>query len=124
MQIHGVPVFVCTAEGEMVRTESDAVQLAVDAGVQYAEWVVLPTERLDDAFFDLRTGMAGAILQKFAMYRMRLAVIGDISAHTEGSTSFRDMVRETNRGNHAWFGPSLDDFRAKLAQAAQASGRR
>lgn len=124
MQIHGVPVFVCTAEGEMVRTEGDAVQLAVDAGVQDAEWVVLPTERLDDAFFELRTGMAGGILQKFAMYRMRLAVVGDISAHTEDSTSFRDMVRETNRGSHTWFGPSLDDFRAKLAQGTRTPERR
>jgi hypothetical protein len=49
-------------------------------------------------------------VQKFVNYRMRLAVVGDVSAHEAASEPFRDWVRETNRGKDIWFVPDLASF--------------
>lgn len=69
--------------------------------------VVLYKESLDESFFDLKTGFAGEILQKFANYNMKLAVIGDYSHYT--SKSLRDFIYESNHGNLAFFKGSLDE---------------
>ncbi|MBA0052324.1 DUF4180 domain-containing protein [Streptomyces sp. AJS327] len=114
-RIHDVPVLLCPAEGETVAGEREALDLIGDASYQGAEWVVLPAERLGADFFRLRTRVAGDIVQKFANYGMRLAVLGDISAHTEASAALRDFVRESDRGRQLWFPVDLDDLRARLA---------
>lgn len=69
--------------------------------------VVLYKESLDESFFDLKTGFAGEILQKFANYNMKLAVVGDYSHYT--SKSLRDFIYESNKGNLAFFKGSLDE---------------
>ncbi|MFJ3162121.1 DUF4180 domain-containing protein [Streptomyces kanasensis] len=113
--IHDVPVWVCPAEGSPVATEQDALDLIGDAGYHGARWVVLPVERLDGAFFRLRTRVAGDIVGKFANYRMGLVVLGDVSAHTADSDALRDFVRECDRGTQTWFVPDLDALRDRLA---------
>lgn len=68
-----------------------------------AELVVFEVEQLAPAFFDLRTGLAGAILQKFQNYGLRVAILGDISPHTASSTALADFVRETTRRGEVLF---------------------
>jgi hypothetical protein len=105
-------VHVCAQD---IRNDRDAVDLIAQAHYEHhAEWVVLPVEHLSPEFFVLRTGQAGAIAQKFVDYRMNLAVVGDIEDHLAASTSFRDWVRETNRGKQLWFVPDLESFAARL----------
>ena len=53
--------------------------------------------------FRRASGVAGEFLQNLVNHRLRLAVIGDLSALLEGSEALRDFVRESNRGSHAWF---------------------
>ncbi|MER0243620.1 DUF4180 domain-containing protein [Streptomyces sp. HSW2009] len=113
--IHDVPVLRCAAEGEPIRSEQDALDLIGDAGYQGAQWVVIPVERLDPAFFQLQTRIAGDIIQKFANYRLGLIVLGDITAHTATSTALRDFVRESNRGRQNWFLTDEDELEARLA---------
>ena len=89
-----------------VASDRDAVDLIAEAHYGHqAEWVVLPVELLPDEFFQLRSGLAGAIAQKFVDYRMKLVIVGDVSAHIAASTAFRDWVRETNRSRHLRFVP-------------------
>ena len=76
--------------------------------------VAIPAERLDDRFYQLSTGVAGEIMQKFVNYRIRLAVVGDISTHVAGSGALRDLVRETNKGNHVWFVNDLQELDGRL----------
>lgn len=113
--IHDVPVLVCSPDGEVICAEADALDLIGNASYQGAQWVVLPAERLGDDFFRLSTRVAGDMVQKFAQYRVCLAVVGDISRYAEASTSLRDFVRECNRGRQTWFLPDIDAFRARLA---------
>ncbi|MDG9702991.1 DUF4180 domain-containing protein [Streptomyces sp. DH37] len=100
--IHGTPVLMCADEGGTIG-EREALDLIGDAGYQGARWVAVPAGRLDEDFFRLRTGVAGEIVQKFANYRLGLAVVGDVSARTAASASLRDFVRECDRGRQTWF---------------------
>ncbi|NUT21493.1 MAG: DUF4180 domain-containing protein [Hamadaea sp.] len=108
---------IVSPEGPPFTGEADVTDLIGDAFGTGAELVVLPADRLPAEFFSLRTGIAGAIAQKFVNYHIRLAVVGDISEHVEGSTALRDFVFETNRGRQLWFLPSLAELEARLAGA-------
>jgi hypothetical protein len=56
---------------------ADALAASIDAG-----GVVLDETQLGPDFFDLRTGLAGEVFQKFTNYRARLAiVVADESAY-------------------------------------------
>lgn len=72
------------------------------------------TERLSDDFFVLRTGLAGAITQKFVNYHQRLAVVGDLSAKLAESNALRSWVEESNRGRHLWFVATLQELNDRL----------
>ncbi|MFX7870694.1 DUF4180 domain-containing protein, partial [Acinetobacter baumannii] len=62
----------------------------------------------------------GAIAQKAVNYRLKLAVIGEISEHLAASDDLRDWVREAGRRGDLWFEPSLDDLAAALERAGTA----
>lgn len=75
--------------------------------------IALNKEAVDERFFDLRTGLAGEVLQKFINYRMRFAVYGDFSRYT--SKALCDFIRESNRGRHIFFVPTAEEAVQKLA---------
>ncbi|MGH2840871.1 MAG: DUF4180 domain-containing protein [Solirubrobacteraceae bacterium] len=52
-----------------VRTGGDALGLISEECAQDAEWIAVQVTRLDPAFFDLRTGVAGELVQKFVKLR-------------------------------------------------------
>ncbi|MFI9816513.1 DUF4180 domain-containing protein [Saccharothrix variisporea] len=107
----GVPVLECDPDGPPIATVDDAVELvgSVFLGARVA---AVPVRRLDERFFALGTRFAGEVMQKFVNYRLRLAVVGDISAHLASSAALRALVAESNRSDHVWFVPdfaALDD---------------
>ncbi len=81
---------------------------------QQAEMVLLPVDRLSPSFFELRTGLAGAIAQKFVTYGMRLAIIGAISSVALESPALRAFVSESNRGERIWFLDQTEDLGKRL----------
>ncbi|WP_196217995.1 DUF4180 domain-containing protein [Streptomyces blattellae] len=115
--LHGVTVLRCAPGGPPLDGESAALDLIGDAGWRGAELVAVPVERVPDDFFRLRSGIAGAIVQKFVNYRLRLAVVGDIARHVAGSQALRDFVYESNRGNQLWFLSGYDDLAERLRPA-------
>jgi len=119
--LHGVKVFECSRDGAKIRSGRDANDLIAEAYQHDPSWIVLPVERLDeDAFFELRTGVAGEIVSKFVAFRLRVAIVGDISRHTEASSSLRAFVHESNRGNQVWFVPSMEELGSRLKARATA----
>ncbi|TCC05451.1 DUF4180 domain-containing protein [Kribbella soli] len=95
--------------------ESDAVQLIVDAHYAHqAEWIAFAPEQLGDEFFELSSGRAGAITQKFVTYQMGLAVVGDISERVAESKPLADWVRESNRGRNLLFAADLSELTEQL----------
>ncbi|GAA3274194.1 DUF4180 domain-containing protein [Streptomyces lavendulae] len=114
-ELAGTSVLFRSGDGAPVRDERDATDLIGESMFRGAQWVVLPAECLPEDFFRLRTRLAGTVVQKFANYRMGLAVIGDITHHVEASDSLRDFVRESNRGTQLWFLSDTEAFRTRLA---------
>ncbi|MGV9808620.1 DUF4180 domain-containing protein [Micromonospora chersina] len=110
----GVPVLVCDPAGPPVATAEAALDL-IGAAFGGAEVVAVPAARLDPSFFSLGTRFAGEIMQKFVNYRLRLVVVGDISAHLAESGALRALVAESNRHDHIWFVPDLAALDARLA---------
>lgn len=110
----GVRALNCDPAGPAVRGERDAVDIIGAALGNGCALVVLPVERLSDEFFALKTRVAGEMIQKFVNYERRLAIIGDIAHHLEGSGALRDFVTETNRGRQVWFLPDRAALEAKL----------
>jgi hypothetical protein len=109
-----VEMFVCPADGPPIRSGGDALDLIASALEQGVDLVVVPVDRLDPDFFQLRTGVAGEIVQKFVNYRLRLAVVGDVAHHVARSPTVRDFVAEANRGRQLWFVASLDELADRL----------
>ncbi|WP_422769792.1 DUF4180 domain-containing protein [Plantactinospora sp. WMMC1484] len=118
----GVPVLVCDPDGPPVATEQDALDL-IGAAFLGAEVVAVPASRLDENFFSLGSRFAGEIMQKFVNYRLRLAVVGDISRHLAASTALRALVHESNRAGHVWFVDDLDALEIRLRAAADPTTR-
>lgn len=102
------------AAGPALGSDRDASDVLSEAFSADATVVVMPLERLDPAFFDLRNGLAGGFFQKMQNYDRRLVILGDIAARTAASKSLHDFVYETNRhGNHL-FVPNREAMLARL----------
>lgn len=117
VEIGGTRVLVCDAEGPAIDTERAGTDLIGDAMGEGATVIAVPAARLGAAFFQLRTGLAGAITQKIVNYRMRLAVIGDLSQVLAASAPVRDWVREANAGRDVWFVADMTALEARLGGA-------
>src|SRR5271156_6774867 len=116
-ELHGVRIFECDSEGAQPRNERDAADLINAAWEHHARLIVLPVERLGDDFFQLKTRIAGEIIQKFVNYRLRLAIVGDISRYVAGSSALRYFVYESNRGNQIWFVATIEELGQRLERA-------
>lgn len=102
------------AAGTALGSDRDASDVLSEAFSAEATVVVIPVERLDPAFFELRSGLAGGFFQKLQNYERRLVILGDVSAQTAASKSLHDFVFETNRhGNHL-FAPDRETMLARL----------
>jgi PadR family transcriptional regulator AphA len=89
------------AKGEaVIRNERDALELAGICGFSGAPRALVHADNLAEEFFDLKTRVAGDVLQKFINYRIRVAAV--LSRERIGTGRFSEMVMEANRG---------DDFR-------------
>lgn len=82
------------------------VQSALDliATVNYeagCNRIVLNKSAICEDFFNLKTRLAGEILQKFINYHVKIAIIGDFSEYT--SNNFKDFIYESNKGKDLFF---------------------
>jgi hypothetical protein len=114
-EVHGVPVFSCDPDGPVIAGDREVLDVIGDAFGHGAELVAVPVSRLSEDFFVLRTRVAGEIVQKFVNYRLRLAIVGDISAYVARSDALRDFVYEANRGRQLWFVADADELARRLA---------
>lgn len=93
------------------------VQSALDliATVQYetgCNRIILDKSLITESFFDLKTRLAGEILQKFINYHVKIAIIGDFSVYT--SKSLKDFIYESNNGKDILFLPTKEQAIDKL----------
>jgi uncharacterized protein DUF4180 len=119
-ELHGQRVMQLRMTGDQLRNDREAIEIIFEAAAHNAELIVIPVERLSEDFFDLKSRVAGEVLQEFVTYRKRVVIAGDISKQLSGSSALRDFVYECNAGHEIWFVRSLDELGQKLlAQAGQ-----
>lgn len=121
---HGLRVHRLEPAGEPWTTNHATSDLIGEAMYEQVDLLVVPVERVDPAFFDLATGVAGELLQKATNYRLRLAIVGDVTPWTAQSASLRAFVEEAQRGGHLWFVPDDAALEARLAGAAGGASQR
>lgn len=113
--IHSDHVLMCDADGPTLGSERDANDLLSAAFEHSATLVAIPVARLSDDFFRLGTRLAGEVVQKFVNYKVRLAIVGDISQRIAASKPLHDFVYEANRGQQLWFVRDMAELEARLA---------
>jgi hypothetical protein len=76
--------------------------------------VILIKENLHESFFDLRSGLAGDILQKVSNYVLHLGIVGDFSIYE--SKSLHAFIYESNKSNRVVFTSTVEDALNRLSQ--------
>jgi hypothetical protein len=93
---------------------ADAVTVLQECVSHRVDRVMLYSENLPHRFFDLSSGEAGAILQKFRNYNIRLAVV--CSSSVRLSRRFGEMVAEERRGRNFGLFETRDSARQWLSR--------
>ncbi len=105
IEINGQPAVRVAERGVVVTSAQDALTLVAESGCGR---IVLRREQLHPDFYELRTGLAGEVMQKIVTYGCRLAVVGDFGeVH---SRSFRALMHESNRTGHIVFAGSEEEL--------------
>jgi len=101
-------------DGPVLATEAEATDVIGETFGLGIDLVAFPADRLVDDFFWLSSGLAGAVLQKFQNYGLRVAIVGDIGRFTAESPSLRDFVYESDRRGQILFVPDRQSLEARL----------
>lgn len=89
----------------IIQTEGDALDVMANCGEPRA--ILIHYKNLSSDFFDLSTGLAGAIMQKFANYSMKCALI--IDPEKIKSQRFHELIYEHQRSTFFRFFENYDD---------------
>ncbi|MDU5145775.1 MAG: DUF4180 domain-containing protein [Paenibacillus dendritiformis] len=95
-----------------ISTEQDAADLVALCREHDLDFLMLHGEALSEDFFNLRTGVAGRMMQKFITYSVKTAVVIPDPSVNKGR--FKEMVTESNRSNQFGVFASREDAESWL----------
>lgn len=105
--IDGTRIIEILSDEIIINDEQDALDIMANIDYQLnSRRIILYKNNLNRDFFELKTGVAGNILQKFSNYKVRLAIIGDFSEYN--SNSLRDFIYESNKSKLISFTADLE----------------
>ena len=107
---NGKDIIAMRDEGVVINNAQDFLELIMNLP---SDRIVFYKENFDESFFDLRSGLAGEILQKVSNYSRKLGIVGDYSRYA--SRSLNDFMFESNQGNKVMFVDSLDEALRRLS---------
>ena len=93
------------AENIVLSTVDEALDLIGNVYYQGFDKIIIHEKNIIPTFFDLKTKIAGDILQKFTQYKMPLIIVGDFSKFN--SKSLNDFIFESNKGKQVNFVRSI-----------------
>lgn len=112
-QLQNCEVAEITSDIVLIHSALDALDILGNLYYQNINRIIIHQNNITTSFFDLRSGIAGEILQKFSNYRVRLAIVGDFTKYT--SKSMNDFIYESNKAGHINFVPSVSEALIKLS---------
>lgn len=101
-----------TDENFVISQAQDILDIFGNLMFEDCDRLIIHERSLHTDFFDLKTRLAGDILQKFSNYRVKLAVVGDFSKYN--SKSLHDFIAESNKLNTVFFIDTFDSAIQKL----------
>ena len=113
----GVAIAEVISDHIIVNHTEDALDILGNCSYQGADNIILHEKNIIPAFFDLKTTIAGDILQKFSTYQVRLAIVGDFSKYT--SQSLKDFIYESNKGGRINFVDTVAAATEKLVKQSR-----
>jgi PadR family transcriptional regulator AphA len=87
----------CLPGSGCLASEADALELVAACGENRTDNLLFYADNLTEDFYHLESGLAGKILLKFSIYRLRVAAV--LTPDLVNKGRFREMASETNRGN-------------------------
>ena len=96
----------------LLRTIEDGIDLIGNISFQGFDKMIIHEKNITPDFFELKTKIAGDILQKFAQYQMPLTIIGEFSKFE--SKSLNDFIYESNKGKQINFANNIEEVIQKL----------
>ena len=99
--IGNIKVAEIIADKIILTSTEDGLELLGNLYYQGFDKVIIHEKNITPEFFDLKTKIAGNILQKFAQYQMPLIIVGDFSKYK--SKSLNDFIFESNKGSQVNF---------------------
>jgi hypothetical protein len=98
------------AKGVTLSSTQQFLQMIMNSS---AERIIIHLENIDERFFDLRSGLAGEMLQKVVNYRLRLGIVGDFSIYE--SKSLKAFIFESNKSNTIVFVNTIEEALKRLS---------
>jgi hypothetical protein len=108
--VNDVSIVEITKENPVIHTAQDFLEIMMNLP---ADTFTIYHETLDEDFFNLKSGLAGEMLQKVVNYSCRLGIVGDFTRHT--SKNLQDFIRECNRSNTIVFTETFEEAAKRLS---------
>ncbi|MDR3095271.1 MAG: DUF4180 domain-containing protein [Bacteroidales bacterium] len=90
-----------------INTVDDILDLIVNVHYQAnCDSVIIERRSFNPHFFDLKTGLAGEMLQKVTTYKLRMGIVGDFT--DINSKSFHDFIYESNKNRQIVFTDTME----------------
>lgn len=113
--INNIKIAELISEDLLIKEIQDGLDLLANVYYEGMDRMIIYEKNIIPEFFDLKTGMAGEILQKFSNYKMKLAIVGDFSKYE--SKSLKDFIFESNKNRQINFVSSLEEAVERLVKA-------
>lgn len=102
------------SEANVINKVEDGIDLLGNLYYQGFDRIIIYEKNITPEFFDLKTGIAGEILQKFSNYRVQLAIVGDFTKYN--SKSLNNFIYESNKGRLINFVSTLSEALGVLSE--------
>lgn len=103
-EIESSKVAIIESSDILINNTQDALDLMATVNHLYGcNKMVINKSSITESFFDLKTGIAGDILQKYTNYNMKIAIVGNFEIYN--SKSLKDFIFESNKGRQVFFLP-------------------
>ncbi len=105
--INDIAIAELISNKTIIHKVEDGLELLGNLYYQGFDRIIINEKNISPDFFDLKSGIAGEILQKFSNYRVRLAIVGDFSKYA--NKSLKDFIFESNKHRHINFVATTTD---------------
>ncbi|NLV91460.1 MAG: DUF4180 domain-containing protein [Firmicutes bacterium] len=114
VNIQGVEIALVDSSEVLIKDGQSALDILMTVSYESGcNRIVLDKSVICEDFFNLRTGIAGEVLQKVVNYQLKVAIVGDFSMYT--SKSLADFIYESNQGRHVFFVSTTEEAIEKLS---------